>query len=198
MVGAGSVRSDVVGVLSLSDYPRIDQTCGRRGPAGDRGPLRRDAKRSDIMPYDLLIKSGRIIDGSGRPAFNGDVGVVQGKIVELGRLGGSARRVIEADGRGVSPGFVDNHWHYDAQVLWDPLCTFSCHHGATSVIIGNCSLALAPVKPAERERLAGMLSYVEAIPMDVLEAGVPWTWETFPEYMSAIGQRLGVNVGTLI
>jgi len=150
------------------------------------------------MPYDLLIKNGRIIDGSGRPAFNGDVGVVQGKIVELGRLGGSARRVIEADGRVVSPGFVDNHCHYDAQVLWDPLCTFSCHHGATSVIIGNCSLALAPVKPAERERLAGMLSYVEAIPMDVLEAGVPWNWETFPEYMSAIGQRLGVNVGTLV
>ena len=101
------------------------------------------------MPYDLLIKNGRIIDGSGRPAFNGDVGVVQGKIVELGRLGGSARRVIEADGRVVSPGFVDNHCHYDAQVLWDPLCTFSCHHGATSVIIGNCSLALAPVKPGE-------------------------------------------------
>src|SRR2546425_1172948 len=85
-----------------------------------------------------------------------------------------------------------------AQVLWDTLCTFSCHLGATSVIIRNCSLALAPVKPADRERLTGMLSYVEAIPMDVLEAGVPWTWETFPEYMSAIGQRLGVNVGTLV
>jgi len=150
------------------------------------------------MAYDLLIKNGRIIDGSGRPAFHGDVGVAQGKIVELGRLDGSARRVIEADGRVVSPGFIDNHCHYDAQVLWDPLCTFSCHHGATSVIIGNCSLALAPVKAAEREKLAGMLSYVEAIPMDVLNAGVPWTWETFPEYMSAVGQRLGVNVGTLV
>jgi len=95
------------------------------------------------MPYDLLIKNGRIIDGSGRPAFHGDVGVAQGKIVELGRLAGPARRVIEADGRVVSPGFVDNHCHYDAQVLWDPLCTFSCHHGATSVIIGNCSLTAA-------------------------------------------------------
>src|SRR5262250_3921500 len=150
------------------------------------------------MTYDLLIKNGRIIDGSGRPGFHGDVGVVQGKIAELGRLDGPATRTIEADGHVVAPGFVDNHCHYDAQVLWDPLCTFSCHHGATSVIIGNCSLALAPVKPAEREKLAGMLSYVEAIPMDVLEAGVPWTWETFPEYMNAIGQRLGVNVGTLI
>jgi len=150
------------------------------------------------MPYDLLIKNGRIIDGSGRPAFNGDVGVAQGKIVELGRLDGPARRVIEADGRVVAPGFVDNHCHYDAQVLWDPLCTFSCHHGATTVIIGNCSLALAPVKQHEREKLAGMLSYVEAIPMDVLQAGVPWNWESFPEYMSAVGQRLGVNVGTLV
>ena len=150
------------------------------------------------MAYDLLVKNGRIIDGSGRPAFNGDVAVAHGKIVELGRLDGPARRVIEADGRVVAPGFVDNHCHYDAQVLWDPLCTFSSHHGATTVIIGNCSLALAPVKAHERQKLAGMLSYVEAIPMDVLEAGVPWTWETYPEYMSAIGRRLGVNVGTLV
>jgi N-acyl-D-amino-acid deacylase len=150
------------------------------------------------MAYDLLVKNGRIIDGSGRPAFNGDVAVAHGKIVELGRLDGPARRVIEADGRVVAPGFVDNHCHYDAQVLWDPLCTFSSHHGATTVIIGNCSLALAPVKAHERQKLAGMLSYVEAIPMDVLQAGVPWTWETYPEYMRAIGQRLGVNVGTLV
>ena len=150
------------------------------------------------MPYDLLIKNGRIIDGSGRPGFHGDVGVMRGKIAELGRLDGPARRVIEADGRVVAPGFVDNHCHYDAQVLWDPLCTFSCHHGATTVIIGNCSLALAPVKKHEREKLAGMLSYVEAIPMDVLQAGVPWNWESFPEYMQAVGARLGVNVGTLI
>ena len=150
------------------------------------------------MGYDLLIRNGRIIDGSGRPAYHGDVAVERGKIVELGKLGGQAKRTIEADGRVVAPGFVDNHCHYDAQVLWDPLCTYSCHHGATSVIIGNCSLALAPVRPHEREKLAGMLSYVEAIPMDVLKAGVPWNWETFPEYMRAIGRRLGVNVGTLV
>src|SRR5215467_222401 len=168
---------------------------------GSRFGLARPHPKSteeDAMAYDLLIRNGRIIDGSGRPGFHGDVGVAGGKIVELGRLDGPARRVIEADGRVVAPGFVDNHCHYDAQVLWDPLCTFSCHHGATTVIIGNCSLALAPVKSHEREKLAGMLSYVEAIPMDVLRAGVPWNWETFPEYMGAIGQRLGVNVGTLV
>src|SRR2546422_79536 len=156
------------------------------------------SERSDGMTYDLLIKNGRVIDGSGRPAFHGDVAVAGGKIVELGRLSGSARQTIEADGRAVAPGFVDNHCHYDAQVVWDPLCTYSSHHGATTVIIGNCSLALAPVKAEAREKLAGMLSYVEAIPMDVLQAGVPWDWETFPQYMSAIGQRLGVNLGTLV
>src|SRR2546425_611392 len=128
------------------------------------------SERSDGMAYDLLIKNGRVIDGSGRPAFHGDVAVAGGKIVELGRLSGSARQTIEADGRAVAPGFVDNHCHYDAQVVWDPLCTYSCHHGSTTVIIGNCSLSLAPVKPEAREKLAGMLSYVEAIPMDVLPA----------------------------
>jgi N-acyl-D-aspartate/D-glutamate deacylase len=150
------------------------------------------------MAYDLLIKNGRVIDGSGRPAYTGDVAVAGGKIVEVGRLSGTARQTIEADGRAIAPGFVDNHCHYDAQVVWDPLCTYSCHHGSTTVIIGNCSLALAPVKPEAREKLAGMLSYVEAIPMDVLQAGVPWNWESFPQYMGAIGQRLGVNVGTLV
>src|SRR3989449_4599074 len=154
------------------------------------------SERSNGMTYDLLIKNGRVIDGSGRPAFHGDVAVAGGKIVELGRLSGSARQTIEADGRAVAPGFVDNHCHYDAQVIWDPLCTYSCHHGSTTVIIGNCSLSLAPVKPEAREKLAGMLSYVEAIPMDVLQAGVPWNWETFPQYISAIGQRPRGEVGT--
>src|SRR5215472_11064890 len=101
------------------------------------------------MTYDLLIKNGRIIDGSRHPALRGAVGVARGKVVELGRLHGPGRRVIEADGRAVSPGFVDNHCHYDAQVLWDPLCTFSSHHGATSVVIGNCSLALVHVKASD-------------------------------------------------
>src|SRR5262249_54926170 len=150
------------------------------------------------MTYDLLIKNGRVIDGSGRPAFHGDVGVAKGKIVELGRLGGSARQTIEAGGRVGSPRFVDNHCHYDAPGLWGPLSPSSCHPASTPASIGNCSLALAPVKPEAREKLAGMLSYVEAIPMDVLQAGVPWNWETFPQYMSAIGARLGVNVGTLV
>jgi len=150
------------------------------------------------MIYDLLVKNGRIIDGSGIPSFSGDVAVSHGKIVELGRLGGPAKRVIDAEGLIIAPGFVDNHCHYDAQVTWDPLCTFSCYHGATTVIIGNCSLAVAPVRPGNQEKLIGMLSQVEAIPMDVLQAGMTWSWETFPQYMEVVGRRLGVNVGMLM
>jgi len=150
------------------------------------------------MAYDLLVKNGRIVDGSGMPAFMGDVAVRHGTIVEVGKLSGPATRTIDAAGLVVAPGFIDNHCHYDAQILWDPLCSFSCYHGATTVIFGNCSLGLAPVKSADRQRVAGMLSYVEAIPMDVLQVGVPWRWTSFPEYMQAVEQRLGVNAGMLI
>jgi N-acyl-D-aspartate/D-glutamate deacylase len=149
------------------------------------------------MAYDLLVKNGRIADGSGMPSFHGDVAVKSGKIVELGKLGGSANRVIDAEGLVIAPGFVDNHCHYDAQVTWDPTCSFSCHHGATTVVIGNCSLSLAPVRPGTEERLSEFLSYVEAIPMDVLRT-VDFSWKTFPQYMDTLDRRLGVNVGTLI
>lgn len=149
------------------------------------------------MAYDLLLKNGRVIDGSGMPAFHGDVAVKNGKIVELGKLGGSATRVIDVEGAVIAPGFVDNHCHYDAQVLWDPLCSFSCYHGATTVIIGNCSLSLAPVRPGTAERVSEFLSYVEAIPMDVLRT-LEFSWETVPQYMDTLDRRLGVNVGTLI
>ena len=149
------------------------------------------------MAYDLLVKDGLVIDGSGMPGFYGDVGVKNGKIAEVGKLGSQADKVVDAQGLVVSPGFVDNHCHYDAQVTWDPLCTYSCYHGATTVIIGNCSLSLAPVRPGTEERLAEFLSYVEAIPMDVLQT-VDFSWETTGQYMDTLDRRLGVNVGTLI
>src|ERR1700749_1631981 len=149
------------------------------------------------MAYDLLVKNGLIVDGSGMPAFRGDVGVKAGKIVEIGKLSGAANRTIDADGRAVSPGFIDNHCHYDAQVTWDPLCTFSPEHGATTVIFGNCSLSLAPVRKGHEERLAEFLSYVEAIPMSVLRT-VDFDWETIPQYMDHLDKRLGINVGNLI
>jgi N-acyl-D-amino-acid deacylase len=149
------------------------------------------------MTYDLLIKNGRIVDGSGMPSFRGDVAVKDGKIVELGKLSGPAKRTIDAAGRVVAPGFVDNHCHYDAQVTWDPLCSFSPDHGATTVIFGNCSLALAPVRRGTEKRVAEFLSYVEAIPMEVLNT-VEVDWETIPQYMDRLDKHLGINVGTLI
>ncbi len=149
------------------------------------------------MAYDLLIRNGRIVDGSGMPSFRGDVAVKDGKIVELGKLSDPAKRVIDAGGRVVAPGFIDNHCHYDAQVTWDPLCSFSPDHGATTVIFGNCSLALAPVRRGTEKRVAEFLSYVEAIPMEVLNT-VEVDWETIPQYMDRLDKHLGVNVGTLI
>jgi N-acyl-D-amino-acid deacylase len=150
------------------------------------------------MNYDLLLKNGRVVDGSGGPSFAGDVGVVDGRIVEMGKLGDSAKRVIDVQGQVISPGFIDNHCHFDAQVLWDPLCTFACYHGATTVINGNCSLGLAPARPEERADLVSMLSRVEAIPVESLQAGVEWTWESIPQYLDTLDRELGVNVGALI
>jgi N-acyl-D-amino-acid deacylase len=149
------------------------------------------------MAYYLLKKNGRIVDGSGGPSFRGDIAVKDGKIVEIGKLSGPAGRTIDADGLVVAPGFIDNHCHYDAQVTWDPLCTYSCDHGATSVVFGNCSLSLAPVKKGKQERLSEFLSYVEAIPMEVLKT-LEFTWESFPEYLDQMDRNLGVNVGNLI
>ena len=149
------------------------------------------------MAYDLLIRNGRIVDGSGMPAFRGDVGIKDGKIVEVGKLTDPAARTIDADGRVVAPGFIDNHCHYDAQVTWDPLCTYSCDHGATTVIFGNCSLSLAPVRKGKEERLSEFLSYVEAIPMEVLRT-VEFGWETVPQYLDQLDHHLGVNVGNMI
>jgi len=149
------------------------------------------------MAYDLLIKNGRVVDGSGMPSFRADVGVKDGKIAQIGKLSGAATKTIDADGRAVAPGFIDNHCHYDAQVTWDPLCTFSPEHGATSVIFGNCSLSLAPVRRGTEERLAEFLSYVEAIPMEVLKT-VEFDWETIPQYMEHLDHHLGINVGNLI
>src|SRR5580704_6825265 len=149
------------------------------------------------MAYDLIIKNGRIVDGSGMPAFKGDIAARDGKIVEIGKLHGNATRTIDADGLAVAPGFIDTHCHYDAQVTWDPLCTFSCYHGVTSVLIGNCSLALAPVRRGSEEKLAEFLSFVEAIPMEALKT-IDMRWETIAEYMDTLDHRLGMNVGTLI
>ena len=150
------------------------------------------------MSYDLVIKNARIVDGSGHPTFRGDVAVSGGKIAEVGKVNGSAQRTINADGLAVAPGFIDNHTHYDAQVTWDPLCTSSCYHGVTSVIMGHCGLALAPARSSDQDTLAQMLSRIEAIPIDALRAGIRWNWESIPQYIDAVGKKLGVNAAVMI
>jgi N-acyl-D-aspartate/D-glutamate deacylase len=150
------------------------------------------------MAYDLLIRNGKVIDGSGIPGFHGDVAISGGRIVEVGKVNGEARQVLNADGLVVAPGIIDNHTHYDAQVTWDPLCTYSCYHGITTAVMGNCSLAMAPAHREDREMLSGVLSHVEAIPLEAIQAGVDWSWETIPEYLNALDRRLGINVAALI
>lgn len=148
---------------------------------------------------DLLIKNGTVVDGSGGARYRADVGVQDGRIVEIGRIRGNADKVIDAEGMIVSPGFIDGHTHMDAQVTWDPIGSCSCWHGVTTVMMGNCGFALAPCKPEEREWFAQCLEAVEDIPSDAIMAGVDWTWETFPEYLDAIDRvPKGINYGTYI
>ena len=127
------------------------------------------------MSYDLLIKGGRIYDGSGLPSYMGDVGIKEGRIVEIGRVKESAKRTIDAQGLAVAPGFIDHHTHMDAQVFWDPYATSEPQHGVTSIVMGNCGLTLAPVKSSDAARDALVKSFVrvEAMPRKVLEQGVP-------------------------
>jgi N-acyl-D-amino-acid deacylase len=150
------------------------------------------------MPHDLLIRNGTIVDGSGKPAYRGDIAVAQGRIAEIGKIRDGAARVIDASDLMVAPGFIDPHTHYDAQICWDPLVTCSSWHGVTTVIMGNCGVGLAPCKPAERDVATWNLVHVESIPHDVLDQGITWDWETFPQYLDAADRRgLGINTGFL-
>jgi N-acyl-D-aspartate/D-glutamate deacylase len=148
--------------------------------------------------YDLLIQGGRLYDGSGLPSCIGDVAVQDGKIVEAGRLRGTARRTVNADGLAVAPGFIDFHTHLDAQLLWDPIASSSCFHGITTVIPGNCGLTLAPSRPQDRESILDSFVRVEAMPAKVLKDAVSWEWESFGEYLNRLNGRLGVNVAALL
>ena len=150
------------------------------------------------MVYDLLIKNGTVVDGTGAAPVHADVGVKDGMIVEVGKLSGSATRSIDAADLIVAPGFVDPHTHYDAQICWDDVTSPSCWHGVTTVMMGNCGVGLAPCRPEAREVAAWDLVNVEAIPFEVLNKGVTWDWESFPEYMAAAARRgSGLNMGFL-
>ena len=150
------------------------------------------------MSYDLLVKNGTIVDGTGAQPIHADVAVKDGCIVEVGKLSGRATRTVDAADLIVAPGFVDPHTHYDAQICWDDVTSPSSWHGVTTIMLGNCGVGLAPCRPAARDIAAWDLVNVEAIPFDVLKRGVTWDWETFPEYMAAAARRgSGLNMGFL-
>lgn len=148
------------------------------------------------MSYDLVIKNGTVIDGSGAPGFRSDVGIRDGKIAGFGRIRQDGARTIDAEGLVVTPGFVDGHTHMDAQVSWDPLGTGSCWHGVTSVVMGNCGFTLAPCRPEDRDLLMHSLEAVEDISADVMKAGIDWTWTTYREYLDRLeALPKGINYG---
>jgi len=151
------------------------------------------------MQYDLIIRNGTVIDGSGLPRFRADVGIVHGKIAIIGKIRERAKNVIDAEGHVVAPGFIDGHTHMDAQVFWDPLGTCSCWHGITSVVMGNCGFSLAPCSEKDKLLVMRNLERAEDIAPEAMEAGITWSWTTYPEYLDAV-DRLpkGINYAAYI
>src|SRR5262245_40497763 len=147
--------------------------------------------------YDLVIRNGKIVDGSGMPAFHGDIAITGGKIAAVGGKTGVGRREIDADGSIITPGWVDIHTHYDGQVAWDPYLSPSCWHGVTTVMIGNCGVGFAPVQPGKEEYLISLMDSVEDIPTETLRAGIDLKWESCGQYLAALsGMTRVLDVGT--
>lgn len=156
--------------------------------------------------FDLVITGGTVVDGTGVDRFTADVGIKDGKIVEIRRRGpgdpalqGHAAETIDATGKIVAPGFVDIHTHYDGQVSWDSVLEPSSNHGVTTVVAGNCGVGFAPVRPGSEEWLIALMEGVEDIPGTALTEGITWGWETYAEYLDVIGKReLAVDFGSQI
>jgi N-acyl-D-aspartate/D-glutamate deacylase len=146
------------------------------------------------MAFDLVIKNGVVIDGSGLPRYRADVGVRNGRIASIGRIRERAREVIDAEGHVVAPGFIDGHTHMDAQIFWDPLGTCSCWHGITTVVMGNCGFTLAPCADKDKQLVMRNLERAEDISADAMNVGIEWSWTTFREYLDTL-ERLpkGIN-----
>ena len=148
------------------------------------------------MTYDLLIKGGTIVDGTGKPRFAGSVAIKDGRIAAIGEVDGDAEREIDATGLIVSPGFIDCHTHYDAQMFWDPAIDPATWHGITTMVVGNCGFTLAPVRPDDTSYALGLFSATEEVPLDVLEENLPLEWEGFPEYLDRV-EKVPCSVNTL-
>jgi N-acyl-D-aspartate/D-glutamate deacylase len=150
------------------------------------------------MTYDLVVKDARIVDGTGKPAYSGDVAIQNGRVAAIGEVSGGATRTIDAGGQVVAPGFIDAHTHYDAQLLWDPTANPSTAHGITTILTGNCGYTLAPVRSDDQDYLMGLFAAAEEIPKQALQRFAPFGWQTFPEYLDWLPGRLGVNVLTQV
>ena len=138
------------------------------------------------MTYDLVIKNGTVIDGSGLPRYRADVGVCEGRIVTIGRIREPASEVVDAEGQVVAPGFVDGHTHMDAQLFWDPLGQSSCFHGITTAVMGNCGFTLAPCAAADKHLVIRNLQRAEDLSPEAMDAGIKWQWTTFPEFLDCV------------
>jgi len=150
------------------------------------------------MAYDLIIRNGTVIDGTGAAGQRADVAIARGKVAEIGKVSEGARRTVDASDLIVAPGFVDPHTHYDAQICWDPMVSCTSWHGVTTVVMGNCGVGIAPCREQVREIAAWDLVNVEAIPFDALSRGITWEWESFPEYLDAAARRgSGINLAFL-
>ncbi len=151
------------------------------------------------MAFDLVIRNGRIIDGTGADAFVGDVAIQDGLITAVGKVEGAATREIDASGLAVTPGFVDIHTHYDGQATWDQQLAPSCFHGVTTIVMGNCGVGFAPVEKGQEDFLIGLMEGVEDIPGAALHEGIEWSWRTFPEYLDVLGRReFSMDVATQV
>jgi N-acyl-D-amino-acid deacylase len=148
--------------------------------------------------FDVLIKNGQVVDGSGEKAFTADVAVKDGRIAQVGRIDGEAVRVIDAAGRIVAPGFIDPHTHFDVQLLWDGAARPSLQHGVTTVAPGNCSLSMAPLRAADRPAMVGMFQVIEEMPPEAFAGAFDWSWEDFAGYRAAIEPNLQINVAPLV
>ena len=150
------------------------------------------------MTYDLKITAGTLIDGTGRPKTTADIGIRDGRIIDIGRLTAPAHQTINADGALITPGFVDLHTHYDGQVTWDPDLAPSCHHGVTTAIMGSCGVGFAPVRPDAHAALIALMQGVEDIPGAALAEGIRWRWQTFPQYLDAINFPHAIDFGAMV